>query len=116
MKDDDLCTYVFRSPNPAFNRNYTDFVKTLRGWIHDEIDTVICGDFNFDFWRDEKNPMSITLKSAGFNQLVKESTTIHGACLDHLYVRLKNLCARYQLHYPYYSDHEAVCFMLKKKL
>ena len=85
-------------------------------FIDNEEDTIICGDFNFDYWKSEKNMIRVMLESKGFTQVVKEATTIHGNCIDHLYVRISNLNCRYHLYYPYYTDHEAICFMLKKNL
>ena len=106
----------FRSPNPEYNVNLREFVYMLKSAIDDVQDTIICGDFNYDFWGQPKNMVSIMLKAEGFQQVVKEATTIHGKCIDHVYVRSSKLGIRYQLHYPHYSDHECVCFMLKKML
>ena len=82
-------------------------------FIDNEEDTIICGDFNFDYWKSEKNIIRVMLESKGFTQVVKEATTIHGNCIDHLYVRISNLNCRYHLHYPYYTDHDAIIAMFQ---
>ena len=108
--------FNFRSPNPEYNVKLGEFVHMLKSAIDDGKDTIICGDFNYDYWKQPKNVISIMLKEDGFQQIVKEATTIHGKCIDHVYVRSSKLGIRYELHYPHYSDHECVCFMLKKML
>ena len=93
-----------------------DFCHALESLIDDEEDTIVCGDLNFAFPKERKNMITVMLESKGFDQVVKEATTIHGKCIDHVYVRCAKLNVRYNLYYPYYTDHEAICFMLKKNL
>ena len=93
-----------------------DYCHELESLIDDNEDTIVCGDFNFDFWKERKNIIAVMLKSKGFVQVVKEATTIHGKCIDHVYVKCAKLNIRHHIHYPYYTDHEAICIMLKKNL
>ena len=73
--------------------------------------TVICGDFNFNYWKEPNNPVRVMLGKRGFSQVVTMPTNIYGTTIDHVYV--KGILQKYFLHYPYYSDHEAVCVRLK---
>ena len=77
--------------------------------------TIICGDFNIDYRKSPSNLISAQLKELGFHQIVTEPTTIRGSCLDHVYVG-RTLEAIHKLHYPYYSDHEAIRVVVRKKL
>ena len=104
---------IYRSPNPDYQRYLGEFKDNLLRYITRR-QTVICGDFNIDFRRNPNNLISQTLRKEGFSQIVKHPTTIHGTTLDHVYVRGKRR-AEYFLHYPYYTDHEAVCVMLEKE-
>ena len=106
---------VYRPPNPTSNKHLEQFMQTLREKIDPEQQTVICGDLNFNFLREPRHKIVIMLDQLGFQQIVRQPTTIHGSCLDQVYLRGK-LLFKYKLHYPYYSDHECVCVMLKKEL
>ena len=77
---------------------------------------LICGDFNLDYRANRRNLVSTRLEAMGFQQLIKVPTTIHGSCLDHVYVKMINVVNKHKLYYPYYTDHEAICVMLKKTL
>lgn len=104
---------IYRSPNQEYQGRFQDFVKVLTKSITRHA-TLICGDFNVDLRKNPNNLLSQTLRKEGFTQIVKEPTNIHGSTIDHVYVRGKN-CASYFLHYPYYTDHEAVCVTLENK-
>ena len=47
---------------------------------------MILGDFNEDSLLNER-PITTSLQSLGFTQIVSEPTHIWGACLDHIYIR-----------------------------
>ena len=63
--------------------------------------------------------MSKGLERQGFEQLVREPTHIRGGHIDHAYwkddarVWMELQIERYS---PYYSDHDAVCITLTKKV
>ena len=88
-------------------------MQIIHALINPEALTIICGDFNFDYWKDQNNTLSINLAKIGFKHIVKEPTTLHGNCIDHVHLN-NGIDFEYQLYYPYYTDHEAVCVMLKK--
>ena len=106
---------VYRPPKPSSIRQLEQFMQILREKIDLKKQTLICGDLNFNFLREPRHKISVMLSQLGFQQIVRQPTTIHGSCLDHVYLRSKFMF-KYQLHYPYYSDHECICIMLKKDL
>ena len=52
------------------------------------------------------------LDKQNFAQIVTVPTTLKGYCIDHAYVR--GISHDHKIYYPYYSNHEAVCVMVKK--
>ena len=75
---------------------------------------VICGDFNYDLLKQPRNHFSTKLKKIGFQQIVTDSTHIKGGLLDHVYFFSPNsmTCKLFKIHPVYYSDHDAVTFIL----
>ena len=72
----------------------------------------MCGDFNIypNDKDDHYETLLAAMASKGLHQLVDKATHNKGHLLDHLYVRdIDN--PSWIFHYPYYSDHEAICFM-----
>ena len=106
---------VYRSPNEQYKSktHYQTFVEMINSLLgpSNSKPTVICGDFNFNYWEQPNNPVRVMLGKRGFTQIVTMPTNIYGSCLDHVYV--KGIENRHHLHYPYYTDHEAVCVRLK---
>ena len=102
---------VYRSPNKADQEpSFIRFTKTVAQVTADpKKPTILCGDFNFD--QSRKNDLTKMLSSRGFRQIVKEPTTYRGQCIDHVYhnIPYHKGNVQYKLHYPYFSDHEAVC-------
>ena len=74
---------------------------------------MICGDFNID--RKVENVLTRMLKGNNFTQIVQKPTTYRGNCIDHFYHNIAERVKKieHKLHYPYYSDHEAICVMIK---
>ena len=85
----------------------TAFINALDSLMIDCDHCVIIGDFNIHFSED-CHPIVRHISSHGFTQLVESSTHVEGNILDHAYVK-SNFSYRAQLHWPYYSDHAAVC-------
>ena len=112
----DICLInIYRPPNPSNMETFRHFAQILTKHLDDGMDTIICGDFNYNFLAETgNNQLWMSLRRKGFHQIVKEPTTINGTCIDHVYVRLRNLCSRYELYSPYYADHDGVLIMLKK--
>ena len=107
---------VYRSPNSSHAHCIPHLAQLFTKYVNPSVPTVICGDFNFDTLKPSNHPLYKCLTTKlGFLQIVKQPTSIHGHCIDHAYIRGK-ISTRYKLHYPYYSDHEAVCIMLKKTM
>ena len=106
---------VYRSPQSKSVKHLEQFMQIMRHHIDPQQQTFICGDFNFNYLREPQHKIRIMLNDLGFEQIVRQPTTMHGSCLDQVYMRSK-FKYKYKLHYPYYSDHECVCVMLKKGL
>ena len=67
----------------------------------------IVGDFNIDHLSNS-HEIPAWISNHGFSQLVNTPTHEEGGLLDHVYVKsLVN--HRVHLHWPYYSDHAALC-------
>ena len=83
---------VYRSPSARTaqqNQTFVDMINSLLGPSNTK-PTLICGDFNYDYWKLPNNPVRVMLDRRGFTQIVTVPTTINGNCIDHAYVR--NLC------------------------
>ena len=82
-----------------------DFTRTV----------IVLGDFNIDLLKQPENLLSQSLKCLGFTQLVLQATHISGSLIDHVYAFLPNgeQCELFKIHPLYYSDHDAICFVLK---
>ena len=89
------------------------FVDAVERGISMNRPTIICGDFNFD--RRVANSFTKMLVKHRFKQIVQEPTHILGNCIDHVYhnIPLTVKKVNHRLHYPYYSDHEAVFVMIE---
>ena len=70
--------------------------------------TIICGDVNCD---PVSSPFAKFLFECGFSQIVTQPTHIHGNTLDHFYIR--GLEAEHFIHPLYFSDHDAICALVK---
>ena len=117
---DTVIIAAYRSPSFKTTNNVQHFSKVILDGTHRSKVNMVCGDMNIPF--NPHNPcdnlLTSSLHKQGFVQLVKEATHIEGNILDHVYVRpcknIKILQPLYELHYPYYSDHEAVLVMIKR--
>ena len=111
---------AYRSPSISTKHSVEKFSKVITDGIDEKKVNVVCGDMNIHFHPHTPcdNYVTSTLYEKGFVQLVKEATHIQGHILDHVYVRAsQNVAIKkplHQLHYPYYSDHEAILLMLSK--
>ena len=76
---------------------------------------LVLGDFNIDLLKLPENILSQKLKEYGFKQLVLQATHISGGLIDHVYAYLPNgeHCEVFKIHPLYYSDHDAICCILK---
>ena len=106
---------VYKTQDYKTREDYQNLSSILQKLIQPNRATVVCGDFNFDYLKEKENAVRVTLQDLGFKQLVTEPTTIRGNCIDHFYITEKVMLGRYELYYPYYTDHEAVCATIKPK-
>ena len=104
---------VYRSPN---DKSLINFTNQITAAIHSSHPTIICGDVNIDYLKTPQNPFSTALQEIGFRQIINKPTHIQGSLLDHFYIRFDNCSTNQRLHHPYYSDHDAICVILKKTL
>ena len=103
---------VYKSPKSL---SLLEFFEDLETLINQTKPTIICGDFNMAPNVNSHNFEILTaiLTKAGFQQIVNRPTHIKGNMLDHMYIRgitVKN----HDLHHPHYSDHDAICAVVKK--
>ena len=97
---------VYRSDG----QSKTDLANLLEDMITPSKNTIVCGDFNICYRRDQNNVISTKLINLGFQQLVNEPTHISGSQIDHLYVRKNQSISNVETFYSsvYYSDHDAI--------
>ena len=98
---------------PHINQQFLDMLRHFRetGWICKDKKTIVTGDFNFEFWTNP--PSMLALSMVGFKQIVQTPTTIHGNCIDHVYVPEDEAEVDYKIYRPYYANHEAILVILK---
>ena len=107
--------HVYRSADGSL-REVRDELEEL---INPAKSVLISGDFNICLDREPNNLVTGHLRERGFEQLVKEATHDDGGRIDHIYIKqTPELEADPELvhHYPYYSDHDALCVTFKTRL
>ena len=102
---------VYRPPD---HHNIEEFTRDIQNCLDFSKSMIICGDFNYDLLKQPRNQFSTWLKKIGFQQIVTHSTHIKGGLLDHVYFFSPNSmsCKLFKIHPVYYSDHDAVTFIL----
>ena len=98
---------------PDYN-NIEEFTNDIHNCLDFSKSIVISGDFNYDLLKQPTNHFSSTMKKLGFEQIVTGSTHMKGGLLDHVYFFSQNTttCDLIKIHPVYYSDHDAVTFIL----
>ena len=107
--------HVYRSADASL-REVRDHLQEL---INPDKSVVISGDFNICLDKEPNNLVTGHLQEQGFEQLVMEATHDDGGRIDHIYLKpTPELEADPELihHYPYYSDHDALCVTFKTRL
>ena len=92
------------------NSNIAEFVGYVTYLAITKHVDLILGDFNEDSLLNER-PITTSLQSLGFTQIVSEPTHIRGACLDHIYIRNnQNSFPNFDvlLNRVYFSDHDSI--------
>ena len=86
----------------------------LDEWMEIGKATVIMGDVNIDYCKDDKFIKS--LENAGFQQLIQSPTRVSGSVIDHIYINeeLSSLNVSTQMEGAYYSDHDIVTLYIEK--
>ena len=102
---------VYRPPD---YHNIEEFTNDIQNCLDFSKPIVISGDFNYDLLKQPTNHFSTTKKKIVFEQIVTGSTHIKGGLLDHVYFFSQNTttCDLIKIHPVYYSDHDAVAFIL----
>ena len=62
----------------------------LRGIFDDKKETLIVGDFNICFRKENNHQIIKLLKSMKFDQKTKSATHVQGRCIDHVYHYIPN--------------------------
>ena len=98
--------------NNQTKTSFQEFVHLMEKEIDAKRLTIVCGDFNFD--QKVENEFTKMMRNKKFKQIIKKATTYRGYCIDHVYHNNPDggKIIKHKLHYPYYSDHEAVCVRL----
>ena len=93
---------------------YSRFVDMIDSLIDPSLarPTMICGDFNYDYWKEPNDVLRVMLDKQQFTQIVTVPTTLNGNCIDHVYLR--GLSHSHKVYYSYYTLHEAVCAIAAK--
>ena len=80
--------------------------------------TMVFGDMNICNKKRPENKLKRFLEGVGFREVVREATHSDGGHLDHAYVLNRGTLKDIVIHLvpKYYSDHDAVCIILKLDL
>jgi len=89
------------------------FLNMLGGLIDSDKRTIVTGDFNFEFWKRPPSVLAQNMEQMGLSQIVKTPTTVHGNCIDHVYLTKGETEVDHKIYYPYYTNHEAIVVILK---
>ena len=101
---------------PHYNKQFLDMLDSLidMGWVGSgDKRTVVTGDFNLECWTTPPSLLTMSMGQWGLSQIVREPTTVHGNCIDHVYVPKIETEVEYKIYYPYYANHEAILVTLK---
>ena len=94
------------------NSNTAEFVGYVAYLAITEHVNLILGDFKEDSLSNER-PITTSLQSLSFTQIVSEKFHIRGACLDHIYIRnTQNSFPNFDvlLNSVYFSDHDSIAW------
>merc|ERR1711884_505323 len=107
---------AYRPPSITSADEKTQFISLLSDVQPSSKPAVVCGDMNIAFEPSKpcSNQLSDKMNRKRFKQVVTYPTHIKGNILDHMYVRCP-VQPLWKLHYPYYSDHDAIMLLLRKK-
>ena len=110
-----ILAVVYRSQNG----NVGTLLEILSELFVEMKSFLILGDFNICNNKKPNNAVKKTLSDKGFQVLINESTQILGGHIDHAYWKnFEDLFEKPSIerYTPYYSDHDALCLTLKRKV
>ena len=96
-----------------------ELIEHLARLISPGVPTIVCGDFNICLLSNRNNRVTTFLENSGFLQLFNEATHIKGGHIDHFYFKPKDKISKKPSTFrytPYYSDHDALCVAIEKKI
>ena len=88
--------------------NKAEFLRDLGSLAGPLRTGFIVGDFNIDFFQDQKDAIVSKILSRGFQQLVDHPTHMEGGLLDHVYHKGLSWEPKVDLQFPYYTDHSLI--------
>ena len=92
--------------------------EALKNMIDPKRPTIVTGDFNVCYRKNEANAITAGLVRNGFSQLQTEASHMRGGVIDHVYWSdpTKNWNQPiFERHSVYYSDHDVFLISLSKK-
>ena len=107
---------VYKSNDVVTIVDIQKFVSILHELIINGKPTIICGDFNFDYWKEKDHLVREFMENLGFQQLVDLPTTVRGNCIDHVYITKTTIEGKCELYYTYFADHEAVRILVMPRV
>ena len=86
------------------------FLADLCSMLTPNKQTLIMGDFNICYKKEENNNVFGKLRSLGFKQLVKHSTHIEGGQIDQVFHYCPNRDNQFEVEQQaqYYTDHDLI--------
>ena len=96
--------------------NESDVLEVLQKLANPERMCIIVGDLNVCYKKERYNKITIGLEHMGFSQKINDPTHIAGGHIDHLYIfkpaQYSDVDVKWELHFPFYTDHAAICVSL----
>ena len=103
----------------SFNIKIVDFGLSRRLTEDRNKPCLVIGDFNICNKKQFRNSVKVGMTEQGFVCLTSEATQIKGGYIDHAYWRDDErifMEPDLERHSPYYSDHDALCVTIGKKV
>jgi hypothetical protein len=108
-----ICS-AYRSNN-CEDQHMNDLVEEIVNDIHQK--KILMGDFNLNTQSPEfRRILGTPMDRSGFKQLIMTPTHTEGHLLDLLFVNFDLPDSSVFKHYPYYTDHDAICLKVPKTL
>ena len=92
---------------------YSDLNQNIEIMKTEGKQTLVIGDFNFCYIKNQNNSTRKYLQNQHFFQIIKEPTHIEGHVLDQAYLN-GNVEAMAEIHSKYYTDHKGLAILIKR--